>query len=112
MTSYQNGTYTYSDSKIDDEDLKIAFLVFILLIIAIFVLSSILTLDSLSFENSFKLAILTLSNTTTSNLYGMENLSFFDLNALTKIFLMIFMIFGKVEIVAFLYLIKKFLIKE
>ena len=43
---------------------------------------------------------------------GLENLSFFDLNNFTKVSLMIFMIFGKVEIIAVLYLIKKFLIKE
>ena len=61
---------------------------------------------------TFKLSILTLTNTTTSNLYGMENLNFFDLNELTKTSLMIFMIFGKVEIIAVLYLIKKVLIKE
>ena len=101
-----------SDSKIDDADTKIAFLVFISLIISIFLLSSILTLDNLSFENSFKLSILTLTNTTASNLYGIENLNFFDLNELTKTSLMIFMIFGKVEIIAVLYLIKKVLIKE
>ena len=100
-----------SGSKIDEEDTKIVFLVFISLIIAIFLLSSILTLDNLSFESSFKLSILTITNTVTSSLYGMQNLSFLDLNVLTKISLMIFMILGKVEIIAFLYLIKKFLIK-
>ena len=101
-----------SESKIDEEDSKIAFLVFISLIISIFFLSSILTLDGLSFENSFKLSILTITNTTTSSLYGMENLTFFDLNEFSKISLMVFMIFGKIEIIAFLYLIKKFIVKE
>ena len=107
-----NRNLFHSESKIDDEDLKIAFLVFISFIIAIFFLSSILTLDSLSFENSFKLSILTLTNTVTSALYGMDNLSFFDLNNFTKVSLMVFMIFGKIEIIAVLFLIKKYIFKE
>jgi len=107
-----NRNLFHSESKIDDEDLKIAFLVFISFIIAIFILSSILTLDSPSFENSFKLSILTLTNTVTSALYGMDNLSFFDLNNFTKVSLMVFMIFGKIEIIAVLFLIKKYIFKE
>jgi len=107
-----NRNLFHSEIKIDDEDSKISFLVFISFIIAIFILSSILTLDSLSFENSFKLSILTLTNTVTSALYGMENLSFFELNNFTKVALMIFMIFGKIEIIAALFLIKKFIFKE
>ena len=101
-----------SETKIDDEDSKISFLVFISFIVAIFILSSILTLDNLSFEDSFKLSILTLTNTVTSALYGMENLTFVDLDGLTKISLIIFMILGKIEIIAVLFLIKKFIFKE
>ena len=101
-----------SESKIDDEDVKIAFLVFISFIISIFILSSILTLDNLPFENSFKLSILTLTNTVTSALYGLDNLSFFDLNSFTKVSLIIFMILGKIEIIAVIYLIKRFIFRE
>ena len=107
-----NRNLFHSQIKIDDEDLKISFLVFISFIIAIFILSSILTLDNLSFEDSFKLSILTLTNTVTSALYGMENLTFVDLDGLTKISLIIFMILGKIEIIAVLFLIKKFIFKE
>ena len=77
----------------------------------IFILSSILTLDTLNFEDSFKLSILTLTNTVTSSLYGMENLSFFNFNNFTKISLIIFMIFGKIEIIAVLFLLKKFIFR-
>ena len=101
-----------ADSKIDDQDFKIAFLVFISLVISIFILSSILALDNLTFENSFKLSILTLTNTTTSSLYGLDNLSFFDLNSFTKISLIIFMILGKIEIIAILYLFKRLIFKD
>ena len=101
-----------SESKIDDQDVKIAFFVFILFIISIFILSSILTLDILTFEDSFKLSILTLTHTVNSALYGLENLSFFYLEGLTKIALILFMILGKVEIIAVLYLIKKIIFRE
>ena len=101
-----------SEAKIDDEDVKIAFLVFLSFIILIFVFSSILTLDYLSFENSFKLSILTLTNTATSAMYGMDNLNFFDLNNFTKMALILFMILGKLEIIALVYLIKRFIFRE
>ena len=101
-----------SEAKIEDQDVKIAFLIFLTFIISIFILSSILTLDYLSFEDSFKLAILTLTNTTTSALYGMDNLSFLDLNNFTKISLIFFMILGKIEIISVIYVMKKFIFRE
>ncbi len=101
-----------SDAKIDDQDLKIAFLVFLSFIMSIFILSSILAFDHLSFENSFKLSILTLTNTVNSTLYGTDNLIFLDLNNFTKVSLIFFMIFGKIEIIAVIYLIKKFIFRE
>ena len=101
-----------SESKIVEEDIKIAFLVFILFIISLFILSSILSFDILSFESTFKLSMLTLTNTTTSSLYGLENLSFVDLTNLSKVSLMIFMILGKVEIIAVIYLIKRLIFRE
>ena len=98
--------------KIDDDDSKIAFLVFVSFIILLFVLSSILTLDSLNFESAFKLSILTLTNTVTSSLYGLDNLNFFDLNNFTKMSLIIFMILGRIEIIAMLYFIMRFIFRE
>ena len=101
-----------SETKIDDQDVKIAFLVFLSFIISIFILSSVLALDYLTFENSFKLSILTLTNTISSALYGMDNLSFLDLSILTKMSLILFMILGKIEIIAVIYLIKRFIFRE
>jgi len=101
-----------SEAKIDDEDFKIAFLVFLLFIISLFILSSILTLDYLTFEDSFKLSILTLTNTASSALFGMGDLSFLDLNNFTKMSLILFMVFAKIELIALIYLIKKFIFKE
>jgi len=101
-----------TESKIEDQDVKIAFLVFISFIISIFILSSILTFDKLTFENAFKLSILTLTNTVSSALYGFDFLSFFDLNNFTKMSLILFMILGKIEIIAAMYLIKRFIFRD
>ena len=101
-----------TESKIDDQDVKIAFFVFISFIISVFILSSILTFDNLTFENSFKLSILTLTNTVSSALYGFDFLSFFDLNNFTKVSLILFMILGKIEIIAVMYLIKRLIFRD
>ena len=101
-----------AETKIDDQDVKIAFLVFISFIISIFLLSSILTLDNLSFENSFKLSILTLTNTVNSSLYGLDNLSFVDLNNFSKLSLILFMILGKIEVIAVIYLIRRLIFRD
>ena len=101
-----------TEIKIDDNDVKVAFLVFISFIVLLFILSSILSLDIISFENSFKLSILTLTNTVTSSIYGLDNLFFFDLNNFTKLSLIVFMILGKIEIIAVLYLIRRLIFRE
>ena len=101
-----------SQTLIGEEDAKISFFVFISFLLGIFILTSILTLDNISFENSFKLSILTLTNTTASSLFGLNNLIFFDMTNFTKLFLMIFMIFGRIELITILFLIKKIIFKE
>ena len=92
--------------------MKIAFLAFLFFIISIFILTSVLTFDYLTFENSFKLSILTLTNTVSSALYGMDNFNFMDLNNFTKMSLVFFMILGKIEIITVIYLIKRFIFRE
>jgi len=101
-----------TESKIDDQDVKIAFLVFITFIISLFILSSLLTFDNLTFENSFKLSILTLTNTVSSSLYGFDYLSFYDLNNFTKMSLILFMILGKIEIIAVIYLMRRLIFRD
>ena len=100
------------EAKIDDQDVKIAFFVFISFILSIFILSSILSFDVLSYESSFKLSILTLTNTLSSALYGLENIVFFDLNNFSKMSLICFMFLGKVEVITILFLISKFIFRE
>ena len=101
-----------SDVKINDVDTKIAFLIFISFIISIFLLSSILSFENLDFDSYFKLALLTLTNTTNSSLFGLENINFFDFSNFSKLSLIVFMILGKIEVIAILFLLKKVIFKE
>jgi trk system potassium uptake protein len=101
-----------TESKIDDQDVKIAFLVFISFIASVFILSSLLTFENINFEDSFKLSILTLTNTVNSTLYGTGSIDFFNLNTFTKVSLISFMILAKVEIIAVIYLFRKMIFKE
>ena len=107
-----NNTIFYSEKKIDNQTINLSFLIFISFFISIFILSSILVLDNINFESSFKLSILTLTNTTNSSLYGTSDINFANLLNSTKLFLIIFMIIGKIELISILILFKKLLIKE
>ncbi len=107
-----NNTIFYSEKKIDNQTINLSFLIFISFFLSIFILSSILVLDKINFENSFKLSILTLTNTTNSSLYGVSNINFINLLGSTKLFLIIFMIIGKIELISILILFKKLLVKN
>ena len=69
-------------------------------------------LDNLSFEGAFKLSLLTLTNTVTSSLFGLDYLSFSDFSSITKMSLIVFMILGKIEIIAILFLMSKFIFRK
>ena len=107
-----NKTIFTSENKISDENVKISFLIFISFFISLFILSSFLVLDDIGFENSFKLSILTLTNTVNSNMYGIQNLNFVNLLISSKISLIIFMIIGKIELISFFLIFRKILIKD
>ena len=106
-----NRNLVSSNKIIDNEDLRISFFVFISFIFGIFLLSSILSFDNINFESSFKLSILTLTNTVSSNMFGIMDLNFYDLNTISKSTLMVFMIVGKIELIAILFLIKIFFLR-
>jgi len=102
----------FSEKKINTENIKMSFLVFILFFLSLFILSSILLVDTLNFENSFKLSILTLTNTATSNIYGIEQIQFSNLFTFSKISLIIFMVIAKVELLTIFILARKFFFKD
>ncbi len=101
-----------SDNKITDENIKFSFLIFISFFISLFILSAFLVLDNIGFEKSFKLAILTLTNTVNSEMYNLQNLNFSDLLISSKMALIIFMIIGKIELISVFLIFKKILFKD
>ena len=88
------------------------FLSIIIFILTLLFLTFLLTLSDVEFENSFKLSILTLMNTTNSSMYGLDDFSFYDLQSFTKYYLIFFMIIGRLELLTLLIICKKFLFKS
>jgi trk system potassium uptake protein TrkH len=96
-----------TEHKINNENLNSSFFIFICFFISIFILSSILAAGGLNFESSFKLSILTITNTVNSSLFGLENIDFFNLLTSSKIFIILFMVIGKIELISLFLIIKK-----
>jgi len=88
------------------------FLTIIIFIISMLILTFLLTLSGIGFEDSFKLSILTLTNTVNSELFNLENLNFANLLTSSKISLIIFMIIGKIELISIFLIFKKILFKD
>ena len=88
-----------------------SFLIFISFFISLFILSSILIIDNIDFEKSFKLSILTITNTTNADMYGVSGINFANLLTTSKLSLIIFMIIGKIELISFFLIIKKLFFK-
>ena len=107
-----NKTIFNSENKINEENVKISFLIFISFFLSLFILSSLLILDNIGFETSFKLSILTLTNTVNSEMYSLQDLNFANLLTSSKISLIIFMIIGKIELVSIFLIIKKIIFKD
>ena len=107
-----NKTIFGSDKKISDEHVKISFLIFIFFFLSLFILSSLLVVDNIGFEKSFKLSILTLTNTVNSEMFNMQNINFSNLLTSSKISLILFMIIGKIELISFFLIFKKILFKD
>ena len=101
----------FSKINFDTADINKYFLTVLIFIISFFLLTILLSLSNIDFENSFKLAILTLMNTVNSSVYGNSGFDFQNLHFLTKYILIFFMIIGRVEFLSLLLIGKKFLFK-
>jgi len=88
------------------------FLSVVVFVLSLLLLTFLLTLSGINFENSFKLSILTLMNTVNSTMYGLGDFSFYDLHFFTKYYLILFMIIGRLELLTLLIICKKFLFKN
>ena len=107
-----NKTIFNSDKKITDENIKISFLIFISFFLNLFILSSLLIIDYIGFEKSFKLSILTLTNTVNSEMFNMSDINFSNLLTSSKISLILFMIIGKIELISIFLIFKKILFRN
>ena len=103
---------TLINEKTEKSDINKYFFSIIIFIISLSMLTLFLTLSDIQFENSFKLSILTIMNTVNSSMFDLANFDFYSLSFLTKIYLIIFMIIGRVELLTILILFKKYLFKN
>ena len=108
---YKNKLF-FSEVNFDFNEISKYFLSVLVFILSLFILTTLLTLSEFSFENSFKLSILTLMNTVNSSSYGLSDLTFYNLSYFTKYCLIFFMIVGRIELLTILLLVKKFLFKN
>jgi trk system potassium uptake protein len=88
------------------------FLTILIFIFSLFILTILLSLSQIDFEDAFKLAVLTLMNTVNSSSYGLSEFEFYNLHYFTKYCLILFMIIGRVELLTILIIIKKFIFKD
>ena len=102
----------FSGAKIETNDINKYFITLLIFILSFLLLSSILTISGINLENSFKLSILTLTNTVNSSMYGLNDFNFNELQYFSKYFVIIFMIIGRVELLTLLIILKKFLFKN
>ena len=114
--SKPNHIYTnkiiFSDNYIDQSEINKYFFSVIIFILSLILICSLLTIFNINFETAFKLSILTLMNTVNSSAYGLQDFNFYTLGFYSKIVLIFFMIIGRVELIALLILLKKFLFKN
>ena len=102
----------FTQIKFDSDEINKYFLTVIIFFLSLFILTALLGLSGINFENSFKLSILTLMNTVNSSIYGLSEFDFNNLHFFTKYTLIFFMIVGRIELLTILLLIKKFLFKN
>ena len=114
--SRPNNVYTNKfhliDSSIEQKDINKYFLSVLIFILSLLTITSLLSIFGTSFEESFKLSILTLMNTVNSPMYDLNNFDFLGLNYYSKLTMIVFMIIGRVELLTILIIIKKFIFKS
>ena len=100
------------DTSTDISDINKYFLSIVIFIISLFLITILLTISNIDFATSFKIGILTIMNTVNSDMYTLGDFDFYNLGFFTKIYLIIFMIIGRVELLTIMILFKKFLFKN
>ena len=104
--------HLFSKDFFEQSEIYKFFLSIVIFIISLMLLSGLLSISGINFENSLKISILTLMNTVNSSMYGLAEFSFNDLHFFTKYYLIFFMIIGRLELLTLLIICKKFLFKN
>jgi len=102
----------FTKINFDFNEINKYFLTILIFVFSFFILTSLLSLSGIEFENSVKLSILTLMNTVNSSIYGINVFNFENLSFFTKYCLILFMIVGRIELLTIMLIIKKFLFKN
>ncbi|MDA9598909.1 TrkH family potassium uptake protein [Candidatus Pelagibacter sp.] len=102
----------FTEINFDFKEINKYFLTVLIFILSLFILTVLLSLSQIDFENAFKLSILTLMNTVNSSAYGLPDFEFYNLHYFTKYCLILFMIIGRIELLTVLIIAKKFLFKD
>ena len=102
----------FTEINFNFKEINKYFLSVIIFIFSLFILTIILSLNQIEFEDAFKLSILTLMNTVNSSSYGLTDFEFYNTNYSIKYCLIFFMIVGRIELLTVLIIIKKFLFKD
>ncbi len=102
---------SFFNTYVDVTDLYKYFLSVIIFVLSLSILSLLLSLSGIDSEESFRLSILTIMNTTNSALSNLENFNFTELDYFAKTSLIFFMMIGRVELLSILIIFKKFFFK-
>ena len=102
----------FTKINFDFNEINKYFLTILIFILSLLILTSLLSLSGIEFENSFKLSILTIMNTVNSSIYSLGDFNFNNLHFFSKYSLIFFMIIGRIELLTILLLMKKFLFKN
>tara|TARA_B100000035_G_scaffold128531_1_gene109248 strand:- start:883 stop:1416 length:534 start_codon:yes stop_codon:yes gene_type:complete len=106
-----NSTIFRSGEKIEFKDFYSCSLLLLLYIFLFIIFSFVLTLENISFENSFLTSILLTFNTLPSTMYLSEDINFNSFSELTKILTVLMLILSKVTPISILALLKYRFIK-
>jgi trk system potassium uptake protein len=104
--------HLFSKESFHKNEIYKYFLTVIIFIMSLLTLTFLLTISGINFESSLKLSILTLMNTVNSSMYGFTAFIFNDLYFVTKLYLIFFMVIGRLELLTILIICKKFLFKN
>ncbi len=104
--------FGFSDFHVEHTEINKYFLSVLIFILSLFTISSLLAISNINIDQAFKLGILTLMNTVNSSMFELNDFNFFNLNIVSKLILIIFMIIGRVELLTVLIISKKFLFKK